>query len=85
MPCFKKTATKQEILDMLQEQERMDSDEALNTLWDVFFPGEYVIDTGPQVQANPLMVLRFADKFYHTPLKVRLARLLNKISEKLVK
>lgn len=85
MPYFKKTDTKQEILDILQEQERMDSDEALNTLWDVFFAGESITDTGSQLQANPLIVLRFVDRYYHTPLKVKLARLLNQISEKLVK
>ena len=85
MACFKKTANKQEILSLLSEQTCMGSTEALNTLWDIFFPGEYVIDTGPQIQANPLMVLRFVDRYYHTPLRVKLARLLNQISEKLVK
>ena len=85
MACFKKTADKQEILSLLSEQTCMGSTEALNTLWDIFFPGEYVIDTGPQIQANPLMVLRFVDRYYHTPLRVKLARLLNQISEKLVK
>ena len=85
MACFKRTDTKQEILDILQEQERMDSDEALNTLWDIFFAGESITDTGSQVQANPLIVLRFVDRYYHTPLKVKLARLLNQISGKLVK
>ena len=32
-----------------------------------------------------MIVLRFVDRYYHTPLKVKLACLLNQISEKLVK
>ena len=85
MPYFKKTATKQEILSLLSEQTCMGSTEALNTLWDIFFAGESIADTGSQLQANPLIVIRFVDRYYHTPLKVKLARLLNQISEKLVK